>query len=209
MRLIDDNLIEKESLKIKVWIDFVCPYCLLGKKVLEEAASGLNVDIEMMPFELRAYPTPTLRPEDDYLPSAWKHGVYPAAEQLGIPIKLPSISPQPYTRDAFIVLQYAKEQGVGNEYADAMLRAFFQQDRDVGDLVVIKEVAASAGLQIEPIEESLKSPINSQRHDKELEYASRIGIRAVPSMAIGNTLYSGMLDAQKLRGIILSNMPVE
>ena len=36
MKLIDDTLRKNETLKIKVWIDFVCPYCLLGKKVLEE-----------------------------------------------------------------------------------------------------------------------------------------------------------------------------
>lgn len=207
MKLIDDTLRKNETLKIKVWIDFVCPYCLLGKKVLEEAASGLDVNIEMMPFELRAYPAPTLRPEDEYLPSVWKHGVYPAAEKLDIAIKLPSVSPQPYTRDAFLVLQYAKDQGVGNEYADAMLRAFFQQDRDIGDLTVIKDVAASVGLPIEPLEEIPKSPLHSLRHDNELKYASRIDIRAVPNIAIGNKIYSGMLDSQELRAVILANMP--
>lgn len=197
---------QDSKLKIKVWIDFVCPYCLLGKKSLEEAVKGLDVEIEMMPFELRAYPTPTLRPEDEYLPSAWKYGVYPAAEKLGISIKLPSISPQPYTRDALIVLQYAKEQGIGNEYAEAMLRAFFQENLDIGEFDVIKGVAAAVGLETESLQEILESATRGQRYDNELEYAHKIGIRAVPSMAIGKKVYSGMLDSAKLRDMILSNM---
>lgn len=203
---IDDNRGEDSSLKIRVWIDFVCPYCLLGKASLEEAVKGLDVDIEMMPFELRPYPTPTLRPEDEYLPSAWKYGVYPAAERMGIALSLPTISPQPYTRDAFLMLQYAKEQGVGNEYAEAMLRAFFQQDRDIGDLDVIADVASSVGLRTEPLEEIIKSTLYAQRHDDELEFAHRIGIRAVPSMVIRNKVYSGMLDSDKLREVILLNI---
>lgn len=195
------------KLKIRVWIDFVCPYCLLGKKSLETAVDGLDVEIEMMPFELREYPTPTLRPEDEYLPSAWKYGVYPAAEKMGISIKLPSVSPQPYTRDSLLVLQYAKEHGVGNEYAEAMLKAFFQKNLDIGDATVIRDVAASVGLDTESLHEILESSTRGLRHEKELEYAHQIGIRAVPSMAIGNKVYSGMLDAQKLREVVLSNIP--
>ncbi len=68
-----------------------------------------------MPFELREYPTPTLRTEDEYLPRIWKRSVYPTAERLGVPIKLPSISPQPYSRLAFVGFQFAQEldSGVG------------------------------------------------------------------------------------------------
>jgi len=194
------------KLKIQVWIDFVCPYCLLGKKSLEAAVEGLDVEIEMMPFELREYPTPTLRPEDEYLPSAWKYGVYPAAEKMGISIKLPSVSPQPYTRDPLLVLQYAKEHGLGNEYAEAMLKAFFQENLDIGEFTVIRDVAASVGLPTESLQEILESAARGQRHDKELEYAQQIGIRAVPSMAIGQKVYSGMLDAQKLREVIISSI---
>src|SRR3954451_9972020 len=98
---------------LRVWIDFVCPYCLFGEQVVRKATEGLDVNIVWMPFELREYPTPTLRPEDDYLPRVWKQGVYPAAEQMGIDIRLPTISPQPYTRKAFLGLQYAAENGRG------------------------------------------------------------------------------------------------
>lgn len=206
MNMLEGAQPQGSKLKIQVWIDFVCPYCLLGKKSLEAAVEGLDVDIEMMPFELREYPTPTLRPEDEYLPSAWKYGVYPAAEKMGISIKLPSISPQPYTRDPLLVLQYAKEHGLGNEYAEAMLIAFFQENLNIGDFTVIRDVAASVGLPTESLQEILESAMRGQRHDKELEYAHRIGIRAVPSMAIGQKVYSGMLDAHKLREVIISSI---
>ena len=60
---------------LKVWLDFVCPFCMLAEEPPAEAVDGLDLAIEWMPFELREEPTPTLRPEDEYLPRMWKDAV--------------------------------------------------------------------------------------------------------------------------------------
>jgi predicted DsbA family dithiol-disulfide isomerase len=97
-------------LQIKVYSDYVCPYCFLGEVVLERALKGIKdkVQVEWMPFELRPYPTPTLKPEEDYLQTTWADSVYPMGEQLHVPIVLPNVSPQPYTHLAFEGYQFAK-----------------------------------------------------------------------------------------------------
>jgi len=192
--------------KIRVWIDFVCPYCLLGEQVIRAASDGLDVDIVWMPFELRPHPTPTLRPEDDYLPAAWKQGVYPAAERLGVPMRLPTISPQPYTRKAFLGLQYAVEQGQGDAYVDAVLRAFFQEDRDIGDTDVLKAIIGGLGLDPAALDAVLASPLHGERHDAALRQAQEAGIRAVPSVAVGDRLYSGTPQPEALRAEILRQL---
>jgi predicted DsbA family dithiol-disulfide isomerase len=188
---------------IRVWIDFVCPYCLLGKQLIQIATDGLEVDVVWMPFELRPFPTPTLRPEDDYLPTAWKHGVYPAAERLGIPIRLPTVSPQPYTRKAFLGLQYAVENGQGDAFVDAVLRAFFQENRDIGDINVLRAIIEGLGLDPDALDAVLASPLRGERHDAALRQAQEVGIRAVPSVAVGNRLFSGMPQPEDLRAEIL------
>ncbi|GJE09492.1 DsbA family oxidoreductase [Methylobacterium longum] len=188
---------------IRVWIDFVCPYCLFGERVIRAAIEGLEVDVVWMPFELRPYPTPTLRPEDEYLPTAWKQGVYPAAERMGIAIRLPTVSPQPYTRKAFLGLQYAVEHGRGDAYVDAVLRAFFQQDRDIGDTEVLKASYQDLGLDPHALDAALASPLYGERHDAALREAREAGIRAVPSVAVGNRLFSGTPQPEALRAEIL------
>ena len=77
------------SLKIKVYSDYVWPYCYLAEFPLQEAVRGKDVEVEWMPFELRPEPHPTLRPEGDYLQRAWQQSVYPLARQMGVPITLP------------------------------------------------------------------------------------------------------------------------
>lgn len=189
--------------KIRVWIDFVCPYCLLGERLIRTATDGLDVDIEWMPFELRPYPTPTLRPEDDYLPTAWKQGVYAAAERMGVSIRLPTVSPQPYTRKAFLGLQHAVERGQGDAYVDAVLCAFFQEDRDIGDTEVLKVILRELSLDLEALDAVLASPLHGARHDAALLQAREAGIRAVPSVAVGDRLFSGTPQPEALRAEIL------
>ncbi len=116
------------TVKIKVYSDYVCPYCFLAEFPLKEAVLGKDVEIEWMPFELRPEPNPTLRPEGDYLQRAWEESVYPMAQQMGAEIVLPRISPQPHTHLAFEGYQFAKANGKGDGYNDRMFRAFFQEE---------------------------------------------------------------------------------
>ncbi len=189
-------------IKIQVWTDFVCPFCLLGESIIEKAIEGLNVEIEWMPFELRPYPTPTLKPEDEYLPRVWKASVYPMAERLGVPIQLPTVSPQPYTRKAFLGLQYAKQQGKGNEYATAVMKAFFQQNLNIGEDQVLKKILANLGLNPAGLDEFVSSPQANAQHDADLQYAKRVGIQAVPSLAVDAQFFSGVPSVQALRDAI-------
>lgn len=189
-------------IKIQVWTDFVCPFCLLGESIIEKAIEGLNVEVEWMPFELRPYPTPTLKPEDEYLPRVWKASVYPMAERLGVPIQLPTVSPQPYTRKAFLGLQYAKQQGKGNEYTTAVMKAFFQQNLNIGEDQVLKNILANLGLNPVGLDEFVSSPQANAQHDSDLQYAKHLGIQAVPSLAVGEQFFSGVPSVQALRDAI-------
>jgi len=189
-------------IKIQVWTDFVCPFCLLGESIIDKAIEGLNVEVEWMPFELRPYPTPTLKPEDEYLPRVWKASVYPMAERLGVPIQLPTVSPQPYTRKAFLGLQYAKQQGKGNEYTTDVMKAFFQQNLNIGEDQVLKNILANLGLNPVGLDEFVSSPQANAQHDSDLQYAKQLGIQAVPSLAVGEQFFSGVPSVQALREAI-------
>src|SRR5688572_5042849 len=129
------------ALTIKVYSDYVRPYCYLAEFPLREAVKGRDVEVEWMPFELRPEPHETLRPEGDYLRAAWERSVYPIARRMGVPITLPRVSPQPHTHLAFEGYQFAKECGKGNEYNRRVLEAFFVEGKDIGDAGVLTELA--------------------------------------------------------------------
>src|SRR5436853_5245801 len=110
-----------------------------------------------MPFELRPYPNETLRPEGDYLRRAWRQSVYPTARQMGVPIKLPTVSPQPHSHLAFEGFQFAKEHGKANEYNHRVLKAFFVESQDIGDIGVLTKLAGEVGLDGKEFGEVLRS----------------------------------------------------
>jgi len=60
---------------------------------MKQAIEGTEARLVWTPFELRPYPPPTLRPEDDYLPRVWKLSAYPRAERLEVPIKVRTVLP--------------------------------------------------------------------------------------------------------------------
>lgn len=189
--------------KVDVYVDYVCPYCFLVEEAVEELKRERDVEIELRPFELRPDPVPTLRPEDNYLPTVWKSSVYPMARQMGVPISLPTISPQPRTEKAFLVLQLAKEHGVGEQYSHAMFSAFFQHDRDLGQDEVIIDVATSVGLGRSEVEAALTSPQRRERHAEDLRHAvEEIRVSAVPSFLIGGKLLPGVVDAGRLKAAV-------
>lgn len=187
--------------KIQIYSDYVCPFCYLGDQILEEVKKenpALAVEVEWMPFELRPYPTPTLRPEDEYLPRVWQSSVYPMAERLGVDIRLPTISPQPYTKLAFEGYQYAREKGKGEAYTNRMFEAFFKEDKDIGQIAVLTELAGETGLDKEEYRQALLRRSYKKQHQQALQHAQNMGIQAVPSFQIGNRLYQGVLSKEQL-----------
>lgn len=172
---------------IKVYSDYVCPFCLLAEKELEEAAAERGIEIEYMPFELRPYPKPTLLPEDEYMQNNWREKVYPLAEKLGIKMVMPPFSPQPYTHLAFEGFQYAKEHGKAKAYNKRMYKAFFQDSLDIGDIAVLAELAGEIGLNKEEYRAALESGAYKLAHQKALEHAYKEAkITAAPTFVFGD-----------------------
>lgn len=67
--------------------------------------------------------------------------LYPLAQRLDMSITLPRISPQLYTGLVFKGYQYALDVGRGQIYTHRMFTDFFQEERDIGKLPVLLEIA--------------------------------------------------------------------
>ncbi len=156
-----------------------------------------------MPFELRPYPHPTLRPEGEYLRRAWAQSVYPMAEQMGVPIALPVISPQPHTHLAFEGYQYAREHGLGIDYNHRVLEAFFREGRDIGQVEVLTRLAGAVGLDEAGFAEALRTRRYREAHQRALRHAQHeVGVSAVPLFVIGRQTLSGVQDRATLEAVI-------
>jgi predicted DsbA family dithiol-disulfide isomerase len=156
-----------------------------------------------MPFELRPEPHPTLRPEGEYLQRAWSQSVYPIARRMGVPIALPSVSPQPHTHLAFEGYQYAKEHGKGNDYNHRVLEAFFVEGQDIGQIDVLTQLAAEVGLDAGEFAEALRARKYREAHRQALRHAyEEAGVTGVPMFVIGNRVLTGLQDQATLAAAV-------
>lgn len=187
------------SLAIKVYSDYVCPYCFLAKGPLEEAASATGAQIEWRPFELRPYPAQTLRPEGEYLQRTWAESVYPLATRMGVKIVLPRVSPQPHTTLAFEGFQYASERGEADRYTHEVFTAFFQEEQDIGDVEALVGVAGRVGLDEADFRDALKTRRYQEAHERALAQAVRVAkVQAVPTIIIGRQIVRGLASREIL-----------
>ena len=187
---------------IEVFSDFVCPFCYLAEQPLADAVEGTDLHISWQPFELRPEPTPTLRPEGDYLRSTWQQVVYPMAERMGVPIVLPRISPQPYSRLAFEGFAYAAERDLGQRYTEQIFRVFFVQQRDIGQPDVLTDVAAQLGLDAEDFRTALDIGRYSAVHQRALRRAHELDITVVPTILFNGRRLEGMPSPQALHQLL-------
>src|SRR5262245_29943826 len=156
-----------------------------------------------MPFELRPFPNSTLSPKGEYLQRAWHERVYPIAQQMGVPIKLPPVSPQPHTHLAFEGYQYAKEHGKGNDYNHQILKAFFVDGQNIGDIDVLTGLAGEVGLDKPEFEESLRDRKYQKVHQRALQHAyEEAGVTGVPMFVIGQRRFTGLQDRATLEAAI-------
>jgi predicted DsbA family dithiol-disulfide isomerase len=156
-----------------------------------------------MPFELRPEPQPTLRPEGDYLQRAWQQSVYPIARRMGVPIKLPTVSPQPHTHLTFEGYQYAREHGKGNDYNHRVLQAFFVESQDIGQIDVLTKLAGEVGLDEKEFGEALRSRKYRGAHQRALRHAyQEAGVSGVPMFVIGDRVLTGLQERATLEAVI-------
>src|SRR3569623_2095405 len=96
---------------------------------------GTTIEVRWREFLLRPEPLPTLDPAGDYLRYTWARVVYPMAAQRDMTLHLPPV--QPRSRKALELAAYARAQGHFDAVHRALLRAFFEEGRDIGVFVVV------------------------------------------------------------------------
>lgn len=151
---------------------------------------------------MRPEPHPTLRPDGDYLQRAWSQSVYPLAERLGIPIRLPPVSPQPHTHLAWEGYRFANEHGRGTEYNLRVLAGFFVDGLDIGDPAVLARLAGDVGLDPADYRKALDERRYREAHQAALRQAYATGITGVPAFDIGGRRLVGLQTRESLERVL-------
>ncbi|MCJ7995856.1 DsbA family oxidoreductase [Rhizobium cremeum] len=184
-----------QRITIDLVSDVVCPWCFLGKARLDlaiaEVQDEIGVDINWRPYQLN----PDYPPEgvDQQAELAKKLGgkanMDRAHEQLralgrdvGIAFDFDAIKVGPNTLDAHRLIHWAGVEGrdVQERVVSALFKANFEEGRNVGDIVVLADIAESAGLDRGVISQLLASDADRAEVLGEIDAARQMGVNGVP-----------------------------
>ena len=195
---------------LKVASDFVCPYCYVLESMIAQLRPELDIEIEYLPFEL---PEPPAARVDTYNSperrARYARELEPLCRQVGLKMCLPpKVVPRPYTRLAFQGLYFAREQGREEAYCHRVFRAYFEEERDIGDLQELVSLAAEAGLNPESFRASLESGQWEAEEQEAVRHAKQdLNVRMVPTVFLGeHRLEGGAQSVQELREWLLAHV---
>ncbi|MBP6850643.1 MAG: DsbA family oxidoreductase [Rhodoferax sp.] len=204
------------TLTIDIVSDVVCPWCYIGKRKLE-AALELPGAADLPPVEVRWHPfqlNPDLPQEGvsrkQYLED--KFGgperaaeiyarVRAAGRTAGLELNIDGITRQPNTQAAHALIAFAQQagSGAGSDIKERVLKAYFVENRFIGDVEVLVDIAREAGLDADAARAHLSDPAQQQAVAQADAQARSMGISGVPFFIFNQKLaVSGAQDPATL-----------
>lgn len=194
------------TLRIDIWSDVMCPWCLVGwgslQKGLELLDGEIEADVRWHAFELN----PDMPPEGEESTAhiARKYGSTPeqskavqgrmreAAQGAGVSLDYQGSDPEPErwmwnTFDAHKLLTWAGENFGPAKQTDlklALFKAHFNERRRIADHQVLLDIAERVGLDRDAAEEALHSDELAHKVRAEERAAWDLNITGVPAMIV-------------------------
>lgn len=187
-------------MKIEIWSDYVCPFCYIGKRTLEQALhkSGFKDQTEII---YKAYQLDPDVPVDSAVP-VYTHlakkmgtsieraketakGVAQHAQNVGLEFDFDGMV-QANTIAAHRLAKWAETQGKGGAITERLLRAYFVEARNVGRQDVLMDVIHEAGLSTEEARTVLASDQFQAEVERDIAEAVQIGVQGVPFFVVNN-----------------------
>lgn len=170
-------------LQVDVWSDFVCPFCFLAGTSVEKLQQEYDLALRWHSYELNPDGT-TFSPEKlKYIQDSQPRLLRSAREQYGVELNQGPLETN--SRPALVGEKYASEQGLGNEYHQAVMRAYWLERKPIDDLALLQTIAVSIGLDGAAFLTSLTQPEYVTVVEQDIEQAREYGLDGVPALVFG------------------------
>ncbi len=179
------------TIKVALFTDVVCPWCLVGSRRLDNAIAKLppdvTVEVENMPFYLDPNTPPEGYDVAEMLQK--KYGRDPRemwarvegeAKKAGIDLDL-SQQPRTFpTQKAHTLVRLARDKGTQHALANAIAEAYFLEHRQVNDIEVLADIATGYGFTREEAIAAASDPQELEESHQIAVWAAQQGIQGVP-----------------------------
>lgn len=180
-------------MKVEIWSDVMCPFCYIGKRRFEKAVKALNLDIvevEYKSFLLDASlkTDPSISAQEhlakakgmslEEVGKMYQH-VTGMAKEEGLNFDFDK-SIVANSTNAHRILHLAKQEGKQAELKELLLKAHFEEGKNIDDAPTLQALAELAGISKDKCSEVLNGDAFSDAVNEDIKMAREIGVQGVP-----------------------------
>lgn len=184
-------------MKVVVYADVICPWCVVGDVRLGKAAAlvpNISIDVEWRAFQLN--PAIPANGVDRAVYYVTKFGgrakamrvydaVAAAGAEDGLTFNFDAIRRTPNTVQAHRLIYRAQSQGRPRPMIDALFKAYFHDGRDIGDDEELSKIASSIGEVANDAEAFLAGDRFREQVLADDAEARRMGVSGAPFFVFG------------------------
>lgn len=175
-------------------LDPVCPWCWLGHRYWRSAQAlvpHIAVETVLRPFQLdgsipkagvpyQAYMKARIGEDAQGRFKAMRAHLEAAGPEAGIVFNFDEITIRPNTMDAHRLIRWAQGQGKGEEAAEAIFKAYFEERRDIGAAAELVAIAEAIGLDSDVVRDLLGTNRDVAELEREERFYRSLGVAGVP-----------------------------
>jgi predicted DsbA family dithiol-disulfide isomerase len=197
--------------RLDVFADIACPWCLIGHRRLERALEQEepgSVQVSWRAFQLAPEIPAEGVPRREYFErkfGAVSDQMFDRVRQAGAPdgLKIEPLAAEKAvnTRLAHRAVKLSTDRHAA---MDALMRAYLEEGVDVGDAATVAQLLERRGLAPEDLQTRLEATDEADGEvDEDIALAARLGLHAVPAfVADASFALSGAQEPELLRKLI-------
>lgn len=189
----------RQPVRLDIFLDPVCPWCLVGNANLDRALAdhpGHPFSVQWHPFQLN----PDM-PAEGVPKRAWLEARFGGKERVdaiherlrevarSAGVTLDPDRPQriPNTLNAHRLIHWAGIEGCQSEVVSRLMRAYWEEGRDIGDMETLAAIAGEAGMDAAATLRLLQSDADADDIAARDADARAKGVSSVPTFLVAKT----------------------
>ncbi len=192
------------ELKITVYSDYICPFCYVGHHRLQRLRDSYDLKINWCFLEIHPGTSAEGEPVDslNYPSEQWQKmmkNLERVAKEENIPLSKLSFTTN--SKYALLLSEAVKQCGSDLFYKlhEALFRAYFVDEKNIGNKNVLMKIAESCGID----KETINTAWTDEKHQKRLlsnfNSARQHKIQSVPSFVFGERVLTGVVTEKTFR----------
>lgn len=189
-------------MKIEIWSDIMCPFCYIGKRHFEVAKAQMTFrdEIEVLWRSFQLDPTlPTEASGESVLDYLTKRkgmskdqsqGMLDQITQRGKAVGITFNQEKSIpvnTFQAHRMIHLAQKHGLASQMEEALFKAYFTENENIGDVALLTELAVNIGLIKDDVLKYLSSEEGNDAVQADILEAQKLRIGGVPFFFVDKT----------------------